>query len=260
MRFWIDFNDITNVVNSSIRLFADDTTIYIQVEDAASATDTLNLDLQEMESWSHRWLVSFNPSKTKSMIISKKRIPLHYPDLNFMGETIENENEHKHLGLIMRSDLTWSSHINSLATKGTKMVNIMKHLQYRLSRHSLEIIYFAFIRPILEYGSVVWDGCSLQESQQLEGASCVITGATRYTSHALIYEESGLEKLSERRKKSKLILFYKIMHVMAPQYLRKLVPSTVSERNRYNVRSRHNLSNIRTRTNLFNNSFFPSFH
>ena len=48
------------------------------------------------------------------------------------------------------------------------------------------------------------------------------------------------------------------MHVMAPQYLRKLVPSTVSERNRYNVRSRHNLSNIRTRTNLFNNSFFPS--
>ena len=80
--FFIYINDITNVVNSSIRLFADDTTIYIQVEDAASATDTLNLDLQEMESWSHRWLVSFNPSKTKSMIISKKRIPLHYPDLN----------------------------------------------------------------------------------------------------------------------------------------------------------------------------------
>ena len=45
---------------------------------------------------------------------------------------------------------------------------------------------------------------------------------------------------------------------MTPQYLRNLVPSTVSERNRYNVRSRHNLSNIRTRTNLFNNSFFPS--
>ena len=89
-------------------------------------------------------------------------------------------------------------------------------------------------------------------------AARVITGATSGTNHDSIYEESGLEKLSERRNKSKLILFFKIRNGDAPQYLQKLVPNTVQERNRYNVRSSTNISLIPARTNYSNSSFFPS--
>ena len=196
------------------------------------------------------------------MVISKKRKPHQYPDLIFMNEILENVTEHKHLGLVIRSDLTWTSHINELVTKGMKMVNILKYLQFRLSRKSLEILYLSFIRPLLEYGSVVWSNCTSQDSQNLENvqlaAARIITGATSGTRHQLIYEESGLEKLSERRNKSKLILFYKIFKGNAPQYLRNLIPTSVDERNRYNVRSGANLSLFRSRTNLFDSSFFPS--
>ena len=95
------------------------------------------------------------------------------------------------------------------------------------------------------------------ENVQLAAAR-IITGATSGTKHQLIYEESGLERLSERRDKSKLILLYKILRGEAPQYLRNLIPNSVKERNRYNVRSGTNLSLFRTRTKLFDNSFFPS--
>ena len=123
-------------------------------------------------------------------------------------------------------------------------------------------MYLSFIRPILEYGSAVWDGCTSSESERLENvqlaAARVITGATRGTNHQLIYEEAGLEKLSERRTKSKLILFYKIVHGLAPFYLQNLLPNYVHDRNCYEVRSNRNFSSVRTRTNLFDVSFFPS--
>ena len=147
--FLIYINDIVNIVRSPIRLFADDTTLFITVNDPAAATASLNSDLQEMERWSHQWLVTFNPSKTKTMIISKKIIPRTYPDIVFMNKTLEKDSEHKHLGLIIRSDLSWSSHINETTNKGMKMINILKHLQMRLSRKCLEILYVSFIRPIL---------------------------------------------------------------------------------------------------------------
>ena len=43
-----------------------------------------------------------------------------------------------------------------------------------------------------------------------------------------------------------------------PQYLKDLLPISIHQRNRYNVRTGYNLSSVRTRTNLFNVSFSPS--
>jgi hypothetical protein len=37
-----------------------------------------------------------------------------------------------------------------------------------LDRNSLEKLYFGFIRPILEYGSVVWDNCTREQSDLIE--------------------------------------------------------------------------------------------
>ena len=41
-------------------------------------------------------------------------------------------------------------------------------IKFKLDRKSLETIYIAFIRPILEYADVVWDNCSQYEKNELE--------------------------------------------------------------------------------------------
>ena len=41
-------------------------------------------------------------------------------------------------------------------------------LKFKLDRKSLEIIYTTFIRPILEYGDVIWDTCTQYEKQELD--------------------------------------------------------------------------------------------
>jgi hypothetical protein len=68
----IYINDIVADINSSIKVFADDTSLYMIVDDPMDAAETLNTDLAKIHDWSMKWLVTFNPDKTESMIVSRK--------------------------------------------------------------------------------------------------------------------------------------------------------------------------------------------
>jgi hypothetical protein len=50
-------------------------------------------------------------------------------------------------------------------------------------------------------------------------AARIVTGGTKLTSIQKLYEETGWEKLLERREKHKLTLLYKIVNNQAPGYL-----------------------------------------
>ena len=75
---------------------------------------------------------------------------------------------------------------------------MFKHI---LDSNALIKIYFAFIRPILEYGSIVWGNCSQENSVLLENvqvaAGRIITGLRKSS-------ELGWEPLSKRRERQKL--------------------------------------------------------
>ena len=60
--FLIYINDIVNDINSIIRLFVDDTSLYIIVDSPGEASQTINLDLVRISAWAEKWLVSFNPN------------------------------------------------------------------------------------------------------------------------------------------------------------------------------------------------------
>jgi len=67
-------NDNVEDITSSIRLFADDTSLYIVVNKPDHAAEDLNKDIDRILAWSKRWLVTFNPDKTESLIIPRKII------------------------------------------------------------------------------------------------------------------------------------------------------------------------------------------
>ncbi len=76
-------------------------------------------------------------------------------------------------------------------------------MKFQLSRTSLNQIYISFIRPVLEYASVVWDGCTEYEKDSLEKmqyeAARIVTGLTRSVSLYHVYKlkhEIGWQYLS----------------------------------------------------------------
>ena len=65
-------NDIENEVLNIIKMFADDTSLYSVVEDQMSAAESLNEDLASIHQWSSNWGITFNATKTKSMLFSRE--------------------------------------------------------------------------------------------------------------------------------------------------------------------------------------------
>ena len=138
----------------------------------------------------------------------------------------------------------------------------MRKLKYKLDRKSLETIYTAFIRPLLEYGSVTWDNCTQYEKQELKKiqteAARIATGTTKLVTLQSLYNETEWDSLEKRRNNHKLSLFFKMMNSLAPLYLSSLIPPTVDSLSRYNLCNSENLQTIDCRTNQYFQSFLPS--
>ena len=86
----------------------------------------------------------------------------------------------------------------------------------------------------------------------------IATGATKLISITALYKEVGWESLEQRRQTHKLTLFFKMFSHLTPLYLSSLIPPSVSDMSRYNLRNSDRLQTIDSRTNLYYNSFLPS--
>ena len=104
---------------------------------------------------------------------------------------IEEVECHKHLGVCLSNDCSWHQHITYIKEKAWCGINIMRKLKFQLDRKSLETIYIAFIRPLLEYADVIWDNCSQYKKDDLEKiqieAVRIATGITKLLSLNNLY-------------------------------------------------------------------------
>jgi hypothetical protein len=260
--FLIFINDIAYVVrHCKIRLFADDTCLYIEIDDPDTQAVQLDEDLESLNQWAKKWHVDFSPPKTKELVISRKREPPTHPVSHLDNQPIQKVTQHKHLGLNLTSDLTWAIHIKEIADKANRRLGILRSLKYKLDRLSLERIYMGFIRPLLEYGDIVWD-CPTDVLNPLEviqrNAARVVVGATARCSTQGLYDETSWEPLQNRREFHRLSLMYNIVQGKSPSYLIDLVPDLVGNRTRYMLRNRGDLDPPVARLNVYAHSFFPT--
>ena len=79
MLFLNYINDIVNNISCNIKLFADDTSLYLVVDNEYETADQLNKDIDSIHQWSQKWLIKFNPDKTEIMTISKKHHKPQHP-------------------------------------------------------------------------------------------------------------------------------------------------------------------------------------
>ena len=140
--------------------------------------------------------------------------------------------------------------------------SLRKLIEYVLNRHYLSRIYLIFIRPMLEYACELWDGCSQQDSADLEKlkieAGRIVTGLSLFASRKSIYSETGWELLSDRRRVRRLSLFYSIHNKSTPDYLCDLMPLPVGSVSQYNLRNSNNYVLPNCRLEITKESFFPS--
>ena len=205
--------------------------------------------------------MNFNPKKTEAELFTYLQ-GQEYAVFMFDGVNIKFVSQDKHLCLTLSENIKWKSHIDSILTSALRMIGLIRKLKYVISRRALNQIYISYVRPVLKYLCVVWDGCTVEQRNSLEKfqneASRIVKGLTKSVSLNRLYRECGWQTLQERRTNQKLKLMYKVVNDMVPLYISDIIPPTVANVSRYKLRNSENISRIPVRTSTFSKSCIPS--
>ena len=90
--FLIYINDLSENLKSTVKLFADDTSIFHVVKDPNTSAEIVNHDLTRILEWAYRWRLSFNadPSKqAQEVLFSNKVTKTNHPNVIFNGNTVQ---------------------------------------------------------------------------------------------------------------------------------------------------------------------------
>lgn len=107
--FLLYMDDISSVVaNSTVKLFADDVTIYEEIVCPADV-DLLQLDLSKVVQWAKLWLLRLNPDKCETIVLSNKRTP-PVPQYYLDTQLISCKPIIHYLGIFVDCHLNWNAH------------------------------------------------------------------------------------------------------------------------------------------------------
>ena len=158
--FLIYINDLPNELKSNAKLFADDTSLFTIVKDENESANILNNDLSLISKWAFNWKMLFNPDPSKpaqEVLFSRKKKAQSHPIISLNNIQVEKSSNQKHLGLILDEKLNFKQHIDSAISKINKGIAVIKKLRYNVLRKSLITIYKAFLRPLIDYGDIIYD-------------------------------------------------------------------------------------------------------
>ena len=237
--FLFYINDMPCGMNSTVRLFADDTIAYLAV---TSKTDALNLqsDLNKLGIWEKKWKMEFHPDKCNVLTISKKANPIKF-EYKLHGHTLKSVNNAKYLGCTITSDLTWTNHINNICGKANKTLGFLRRNLNIGSTTTKQNAYNSLVRPIVEYASTVWDPYTQKDIHTLEmvqrrGARYVCNKHGNRSSVDNMLNTLEWTSLEQRRKEARLHMLYKIHNKeveISP--VNRLIPPSRLSRNMHSL-------------------------
>ena len=237
--FLFYINDMPDGLTATVRLFADDTIVYLTVKSEAD-TGLLQADLDKLGVWERKWKMEFHPGKCNVLTTSRKANPT-YHQYTLHGHVLECVQSAKYLGCQITSDMRWSNHISNICGKANKTLGFLRRNVNINSTSVKESAYKSLVRPLVEYASSVWDPHLQKDITRLE---MVQRRAARYVSNKHgnrssvdnMIQHLDWYSLKHRRRIARLVMFYKIVndHV-AIDKSERLTPLTRTSRHSHHL-------------------------
>ena len=168
-------NDITADIESEIRLFADDCVSYCEIK-VIEDTMKLQRDIDRLGNWARNWGIRFQPIKCNMMQLTRKHSNKIQASYTLEGTVLENVYNIKYFGVTITSDLRWNTHISNICTKANRTLGFLRQTLFSCPQDVKEAAYKQMLRPILKYGSSVWDPYTDKLQKELENVQIVWQG------------------------------------------------------------------------------------
>ena len=132
-----------------IALYADDAKLYKSVENIRDALK-LQSQLDRILVWSRTWKLRFNPTKCKTMRITRRINPVRF--YYSLGDTtLQRVDSFTDLGVIIQDNLSWEKQINGMIKKADRNLWCMKRTLGPLApMKAKKLLYVTLVRSVLE--------------------------------------------------------------------------------------------------------------
>ena len=146
-------NDLAYIFKfAKLKMYADDLSIYAAVNNYKDYLK-LQYDLNELCKWAERWCLNINYDKCKVIHFGHANKAFNYKLNDIL---IKSSNNEKTLGVVIDSNLSFKEHIYACVKKGYGISNIISTNLRNLQRNTLVNLYKCYVRPTLEYNSVIF--------------------------------------------------------------------------------------------------------
>ncbi|XP_075157493.1 uncharacterized protein LOC142230751 [Haematobia irritans] len=170
--FCIYINDLPDVLkHCKIHMYADDVQLFHSdtvEKNFSTIVDSINEDLECINTWALNNGLSINPNKSKCIIISKRVCPIPAQEVKLNGNTIKYVPSSTNLGIIFNEKLNWSNHINSVAGKVYGMLRNLWIVQSATPFEIRMLLAKTYLIPTLLYGAEVFSNCSYADFTKLK--------------------------------------------------------------------------------------------
>ena len=252
--FIIFINDLITKIDCKIHVYADDVMLFEIGDETEDVNKSLEKNLAVAETWGRDWLVEFNQSKTVAITFGDES---DSRPLSFRNALVSDSVEHKHLGVVLQSNLKWTKHIEMVAEKAEGSLRYLTIARQFASQAVLSNIYLTLIRPQMEYCCSVWSSISVSDSLRLQKiqnrAARLVTGAPRYASIDRMHADLGWDYVGARRKYFRLTFFHQVLTGKLPSYLTQKVPMRDHNHNTRGIQ----VNTFKFNYNSFKNSLLP---
>ena len=257
--FNVFINDIIEGIDSDIRLFADDCVCYRPIKNIQDCR-ILQEDINHLAAWANNWCMSFEPSKCKTMYITRKTTHKITHPYSMNGFLLESVSHTKYLGVTISEDLKRNRHVAEVTSRANKLLGLLRRNLSVCDKKVKEAAYLGLVRPLLEYASQAWDPHTSNLTDEIEkvqrrAARFVMSDYKNYEPGSVtnLLNRLGWHSLQKRREIDRLCLFKKGLDN------RSLLPLDSLVRPSRKTRQMHSAHYIPlyTRTNIYKFSFIP---
>ena len=172
--FLIYVNDIFKIIdprsNEEIRLFADDTNIFITNNSLNQTFKQAQLTLNKISNWFKNNQLTLNIEKTSFSLFTNKTNVNNSNRLKVNGKEISQVHSTKYLGLYLDDQLKWTKHSLHVKNKLNQLTGALRYLTKFINNEQAKTIYYAYIHPHIQYGLENYGQSNLKNTKIIQTA------------------------------------------------------------------------------------------
>ena len=189
------------IPNSNITSYADDLTIWTSSPDIQEAESTINGLLDDITTWTIAKRLTIAPSKSSSTLFTPDTHQSNYqPQVFIQNSLVPLNKTPKILGVTLDTHLTFAPHINTIHTRASSTINILRSLTsttWGFTKENIISTYKALTRPIINYAAPIWfpnlATSRLQKVESIQNSALrTATGCLRMSSIDHLHTESSI--------------------------------------------------------------------